>query len=237
MVQLTGQHSDCQREVTAQPVDHLDGRIRGAKVRAASEPGQKSRSLVRRQGLQAYRGSVVESAEMAPAGDQDQAARGSWKERFHLLVAGGVVQQQQNPLARQMRPPQGRAVATTPPESARRRHPQSEAGWPARQPRRRAADRPCGRATAGRSGHRGSVAKGRAPRGLQTRSCRLRPFRRSHRCLPRRQCSCTAAISFARSASRPVKFLMSCGSTGVVAATDSERARRGASIRAQSPGS
>ena len=99
MVQLTGKHTDRQREVPAQLVDRPDRRIRAVHVRTAGEPDEQSRGLIGRHGFQADGRGVVEGAEMPAAGDQDEASWSAGEERFHLLMAGGVVQQQQDPLA------------------------------------------------------------------------------------------------------------------------------------------
>ena len=94
MVKLPGKHADRQREVSGQAVYRPDRRIRAVQVRTASEPDEQSCGLIGRHGFQADGRGVVEGAEMAAAGNQDKASRSGGEERFHLLVARGVVQQQ-----------------------------------------------------------------------------------------------------------------------------------------------
>jgi hypothetical protein len=91
VVELASEHADREREMTAELVDLRDRWIRSVNISPADEPDEQRRSLLRRQGLEADRGRVVECAEVATAGDKDQTAGSSRQERLHLVMAGRIV--------------------------------------------------------------------------------------------------------------------------------------------------
>ena len=100
MPQLLGEHPDGQRQVAAQPGD-LPGRAcSGAEVGTAGQPGQQRHRLGFRQRAEADHRRVLQRGQPPAAGDQDQAARGARQQRPDLLVPGRVVQQKEDPLAR-----------------------------------------------------------------------------------------------------------------------------------------
>jgi hypothetical protein len=74
--------------------------VAGAYPGAGGQPGQQRGRLLCGQGVEADRGGVLECGQSAPAGDQRQAARRAGQQRPDLLVPGGVIEQQQDLLAR-----------------------------------------------------------------------------------------------------------------------------------------
>ena len=178
MPQLAGQHPDRQRQVPAQPGD-LPGRARlGAQVGAPGQPGQQHRGLLGRHDLHADHDGVFERGQAPAAGDQNKAVRGARQQRPDLLLPGRVVQQQQDPLARDVIAPAARPGFQAGRDLLRGHPRRQSASWPARPPGRPAAGRACGRAAGGRTARRGSRGPAGARRGPPGSSCRCQPFRR-----------------------------------------------------------
>ena len=98
--QLAGQHPDRQRQVPAQLRDLTHRRIPGAYPGPGRQPGEQGRRLSRGQGIQGDHGRVVQRGQPPAAGDQYQAARGAGQQRPDLLMAGRVIEQQQDLLTR-----------------------------------------------------------------------------------------------------------------------------------------
>jgi hypothetical protein len=71
---------------------------------------QQGCSVIGRQDIQADRRRVLKRGEVATAGHQDQARIGTGQQRTHLLAVGGVIENQQEPLAGQPAPPGRRAA-------------------------------------------------------------------------------------------------------------------------------
>ena len=105
VVQLAGQHADRQRQISAQPGDLPDCRVIRTHVRTTRQPDQQNGSFIGRQAIQADRRGVVQGGEVPTAGDQDQAASRPRQQRLDLLMPGRVIQNQQQPLADQLRAP------------------------------------------------------------------------------------------------------------------------------------
>ena len=106
--ELAGQHPDRQRKIPAQPGNLTDRGIPGAHPGPARQPGQQSRRVSGRQGVQADLGGTLQRRQPAAARDQHQAAGGAGQQRPDLLMPGRVIQQQQDLLARQVITPPAR---------------------------------------------------------------------------------------------------------------------------------
>ena len=109
MPELRGEHPDRQRKVSAQPCYLTSRACSGAQFGTAGQPGQQHRRLIRGQGVDADRRGVLERSHPPAAGDQNQAATGARQQRTDLIMPGRVIEQQQDPLARDVVTPPVRA--------------------------------------------------------------------------------------------------------------------------------
>ena len=105
MPQLAGQHPDRQRQVAAQPGDLAHRGIGGSQPGPGGKPGEQCPGFRRGEDVKAEHGRVVQCGQPAAAGDEHQAARGARQQRLDLLVAGGVIEQQKDLLARHVAAP------------------------------------------------------------------------------------------------------------------------------------
>jgi hypothetical protein len=109
VAQLAGEHSDCQRQVPAEPGDLPYRGVARREAGPACQPGEQRRRLVGGEDVEADHRGVRKRGEPPAAGDQHQGTGGAGQQRADLLMAHGVIQQQQNLLAGQVVPPSRRA--------------------------------------------------------------------------------------------------------------------------------
>ena len=108
VAQLAGDQPDRQRQVPAPPGDLAHRRIGGVDPGPARQPGQQRSGLLRSKRVEADDRGVVQRGQPPAAGHQHQAAPGTWQQRPDLLMAGRVIQQQQDLLAGHViTPPRG----------------------------------------------------------------------------------------------------------------------------------
>ena len=125
VAQLAGEHPDRQRQVAAQAGDLAHRGIAGGQAGPGRQPGEQRRRLSRGEDIEADHRGVFQRGQPAAAGDQHQAARGAGQQRPDLFMAGRVIEQQQDLLARHLVTP-APGPGLQPRRDLRRGHPRGQ---------------------------------------------------------------------------------------------------------------
>src|ERR1700728_2174810 len=106
MVKLPGEHPYRQRKVAAQPDDLLDDLVLSRKARPGSESQEQAGGVLGRQRVQADDLCIFERGQVFTASDQNERSRAAGKERADLLVPLRVIENEEQPFADKVIPPE-----------------------------------------------------------------------------------------------------------------------------------